>query len=115
MSEYVASVWHLRFGLLTASLALGHCLDHRISLRAQTSAHTDATLASTQIIARIERRISHISFLPVENGEGLQASAVCNLSVRACPTAFPSLTMVHPHDTLQPVTAAAPLCVSAQV
>ena len=25
-----------------------------------------------QIIARIERRISHISFLPVENGEGLQ-------------------------------------------
>lgn len=26
----------------------------------------------TQIISAIERRISHISFLPVENGEGIQ-------------------------------------------
>lgn len=28
--------------------------------------------AGPQVIRAIERRISHISFLPIENGEGLQ-------------------------------------------
>lgn len=28
--------------------------------------------AAPQVLRRIERRISHVSFLPVENGEGVQ-------------------------------------------
>ena len=34
--------------------------------------HCDKCNCPLQTIARIEKRLSHISFLPIENGEGLQ-------------------------------------------